>query len=180
MGLEWPDWKWEGPQTCNLPTSLSSLQFSCSVVSDFLWHHGLQQPRSPVHHQLWECTQTHVHQVGDAIKPSHLLLAPSPPAFNLSQHQGLFHSVSLSKQVGKVLEFHLQHQSFQWTFRTDFLYVSLVWTPYSPRGSQESSSTPQFKSINSLVLSFLYGPTFTSIRDYWKKHSFRQSNASAF
>ena len=47
MGLEWPNWKWEGPQTCNLPTSLSSLQFSCSVVSDFLWHHGLQQARPP-------------------------------------------------------------------------------------------------------------------------------------
>ena len=75
----------------------------------------------PVHHQLPEFTQTHVHWVGDAIQPSHPLLSPSPPAFNLSQHWGLFKWVSSSHQVAKVLEFHLQHQSFQWLFRTDFL-----------------------------------------------------------
>ena len=75
----------------------------------------------PVHHQLPEFTQTHVHWVSDAIQPSHPLLSPSPPTFNLSQHQGLFKSVSSSHQVAKVLEFQLQHQSFQWIFRTDFL-----------------------------------------------------------
>ena len=58
----------------------------------------------PVHHQLPELAQTHVHQVGDAIQPSHPLSSPSPPASNLSQHQGLFHSVSSSHQVAKVLE----------------------------------------------------------------------------
>ena len=73
---------------------------------------------SLVHHQLPEFTQTHVHWVGDAIQPSHLLSFPSPPAFNLSQHQGLFKWVSSSHQVAKVLEFQLQHQSFQ---RTDLL-----------------------------------------------------------
>ena len=62
-----------------------------------------------------------VHWVGDAIQPSHLLLSPSPPAFNFSQHQGLFKWVSSLHQVAKVLEFQLQHQSFQWIFRTDFL-----------------------------------------------------------
>ena len=78
-------------------------------------------PVFPVHHQLLELAQTHVHQVGEAIQPSHPLSSPSPPAFNLPQHQGLFQWVSSSHQVAKVLEYHLQHQSFQWIFRTDFL-----------------------------------------------------------
>ena len=78
-------------------------------------------PGLPVHHQLPEFTRTHVHWVSDAIQPSHPLLSPSPPTFNLSQHQGLFRWVSSSPQVAKVLEFQLQHQSFQWIFRTDFL-----------------------------------------------------------
>ena len=71
----------------------------------------------PVHHQLPEFTQTRVHWVGDAIQPSHPLSSPSPPAFSLSQHQGLFKWVSSCHQVAKVLEFQLQHQSFQWIFR---------------------------------------------------------------
>ena len=75
----------------------------------------------PVHHQLLELTETHVHAVGDAIQPSHPLSSPSPPTFNLSQHQGLFKWVSSSHQVAKVLEFQLPHQSFQWIFRTDYL-----------------------------------------------------------
>jgi len=74
-----------------------------------------------VHHQLLELAQTHVHRVSDAIQPFHPLLSPSPPAFNLSQHQDLFQGVSSSHQVAKGLEFQLQHQSFQWIFRTDFL-----------------------------------------------------------
>ena len=78
-------------------------------------------PGLPVHHQLPEFTQTHVHQVSDAIQPSHPLSSPSPPAFNLSQHQGLFQWVSSSYQVTKVLEFQLQHQSFQWTPRSHLL-----------------------------------------------------------
>ena len=76
-------------------------------------------PGFPVHHQLPEPTQTHVHWVGDAIQPSHPLSSPSPPAFNLSQHQRLLLWVGSSHQVAKVWE--LQHQSFQWIFRTDFL-----------------------------------------------------------
>ena len=74
----------------------------------------------PVHHQIPDLTQTHVHQVGDAIQP-YPLSSPSPPAFNLSQQQGLFKWVSSSHQVVKVLEFQLQHLSFQWIFSTDFL-----------------------------------------------------------
>ena len=78
-------------------------------------------PGLPVHHQLQESTQTHVHWVGDAIQPSYPLLSPSPPALNNSQHQGLFQWVRSSHQVAKVLEFQLQHQSFQWTPRSDLL-----------------------------------------------------------
>ena len=78
-------------------------------------------PGFPVHHQLPELTQTHVHTVGDAIQPSHPLSSSSPPAFNLSQHQGLFQWISSSHQVARVLEFQLQHHSFQWIFSTDFL-----------------------------------------------------------
>ena len=78
-------------------------------------------PGLPVHHQLPEFTQTRVHWAGDAIQPSHPLLSPSPPTFSLSQFQGLFKWVSSSHQVARVLEFQLQHQSFQWLFRTDFL-----------------------------------------------------------
>ena len=77
-------------------------------------------PGLPVHHQLLEFTQTHVHRVSDAIQPSHPLLSPSPSAPNPSQHQGLFQWVNSSHEVAKVLEFQLQYQSFQWTPRTDF------------------------------------------------------------
>ena len=109
---------------------------------------------------------TVVHWVGDAIQQSRPPSSPSPPAFNLFQHQGLFQLVSSLHQVAKVLKNKLQHQFFQWTFRTDFLYDGLVGSPCSPRDSQESSPTPQFKSINSSALSFLYNPTLTSIHDY--------------
>ena len=96
-----------------------------------------------------------------------LLLLPS-----LSQHQGLFKWVSSSHQVAKVLEFQVQHQSFQWMFRTGSLQDGLVGFPCCPRDSQEFSPTPHFKSINSSVLSFLYSPTLTFIHDYGENHSF--------
>ena len=94
-------------------------------------------PGLPVRHQLLELVQTHVYRVGDTIQPSHPLSSPSP-AFNLSLHQGLFQWVSSSHQVAKVLELQLQHQSFQWIFRTDFLQDWLAGSPCSPRDSQES------------------------------------------
>ena len=125
----------------------------------------------PVHHKLPEFTQTHFHWVHDAIQRSHPLLFPSPPASNPSQHHGLFQWVSSSHQVAKGLDFQLQHQSFQWTPRTDLLWDGLVGSPCSPGDSQESSPTPQFKSTNSLVLSFLHSPTLTSIHDYRKNNS---------
>ena len=139
----------------------------------------------PVHHQLPEFAQTHVHRLADAIQPSYPLPSPSPLAFNLFQHQGLFEWVSSSHQVAKVLELQFQHQSFQWIFRVDFLWDWLVWLPCFPRDSQQSSPTPQFKGINSSKFS-LHGPTLTSTHDYWKNHSFdymdlcQQSNVSVF
>ena len=74
----------------------------------------------PVHHQLLELAQTHIHQFSNAIQ-SPYPVSPSPPAFSLSQHQGLFQWISSSHQMARVLEFQLQHHSFQWTIRTDFL-----------------------------------------------------------
>ena len=100
---------------------LHSVQFSRSVVSNSLQPHGLQHASLPVHHKLPELAQTHVHWVGDAIQASHPLSSPYPPAFNLSQHQGLFQWVSSLHQVAKVVEIQPQHQSFQWIFRTDLL-----------------------------------------------------------
>ena len=88
----------------------SSVTQSCLTLCDPM---ECSTPGLPVHHQLPEFTQTHLHWVGDAIQPFHPLLSPSPPAFNLSQHQGLFQWVSSLHQVAKVLEFQLQHQSFQ-------------------------------------------------------------------
>ena len=127
-------------------------------------------PGLPVHHQLPEFIQTHVHRVGDTIQPSHPLSSPSPPAPNPFQHQGLFQWVNSLHQVAKILEFKLQHHSFQWTPRVDLLYNGLVWSPCSPTDSQESSPTPRFRSINSSALSFLYSLT-PSIHDHWKNHS---------
>ena len=129
-------------------------------------------PGFPVLHHLPKFAQILVHWVGDAIRLSHPLLSPSPPACNLSKHQGLFKWVGSSYQVANVLELQLQHQTFQLIFKVDFLYDWLVCSPYSPRDSQESSPTTQFESIDSLALSLLYGPTLTSVHDYWKKHSF--------
>ena len=87
----------------------SSVTKSCLTLYDPMNH---STPGLPVHHQLPEFTQTHVHRVGDAIQPSHLLLSPSPPAPNPSQHQGLLQWVNSSHEVAEVLEFQLQHQSF--------------------------------------------------------------------
>ena len=95
------------------------IQFSSVQSLSRVWLcHAMDcsMPSLPVHHQLSAFTQTHVHWVSDAIQPSHPLSSPSP-AFNLSQHQGLFQWVSSLYQVAKVLEFQLQHQSFKWIFK---------------------------------------------------------------
>ena len=154
------------------PLSFTSVQFSHSIVSDPLRPHELQHARLPCPSPTpgacsnscpssqWCCPT-----ISSSVIPFSSCLQPFPAS-------GLLQWVSYLHQVAKVLEFQLQHQSFQWIFRTDFLEDWLVWSPCSPGDSQESSPTPQFKSINSSVFSLLYDPTLTSIHDHWKNHSF--------
>ena len=139
-------------------------------------------------HYPTESAQTHVHWISDAIQPSLPLPPSSPSALNLSQCQGLFQWIGSLHQVGKTLELQLQHQSFQWIFRIDFLQDGLVWSPCCSRGSQESSPVPQFQKLKAsifLALNLLYGPNLTSSHDCWKNHSFdymdhcQQSDVSA-
>ena len=150
--------------------------FSCSVMSEPLWPHGLQHRRFPVLRHLQEITQTHVYWVSDAIQASRPLPCPFPLACSLSQHQGVFQWVGSSHQIAKALAFQLQHRPSN----------ELVWSPCCPRDSQESFPAPQLESINSSALSLLYDPALTSIRDYWENHSFdymevcQRSDASAF
>ena len=141
----------------------------------------------PLHQQLPEFTQTHVHWVSDTIQPSRPLSSPSPAAFNLSQHQGLIFQMSQffasgGQSIGvsasaSVLPMNTQDCSpLGW----------IGWIPLQSKGLSRSSPTPQFKSIKSLALSFLYSPTLTSIHYYWKNHSLDgtdlcwQSNVCAF
>ena len=149
-----------------------SIQFSHPVMSDSLQPQGLQHHRppcpSPTHG-----TYSNSCPLSQWCHPTiSFSVAHFSPALNLFQHQGLFQWVSSLHQVAKVLEFQLQHQSFQWILRTDLLLDWLVWFPCSPRDSQETAPAPQFESISSLVLSLLYGPTLTSVHDYRKNHSF--------
>ena len=110
------------PVCSRVPKAFSSVIQLCLTLWDPM---DCSMPGFPVYHQFPEPTQTHLHYISDAIQPSHPLLSPSPPSFNLSQHQGLFQGVNSSHQVAKVLEFQLQHQSFRWIFRPDF---PLRWT----------------------------------------------------
>ena len=122
--VPWPGIKPELPTSEVLvltagPPGKSSVQFSsvaqsCPTLCDPMNH---STPDLPVHHQLPESTQTHVHWVGNAIQPSHALSSPSLPVFNLSQHQGLFKWVSCLHKVAKVLEFQIQHQSLTWLLK---------------------------------------------------------------
>ena len=153
--------------------SMISVQFSsvaqlCPTLCDPM---NCSMPGLPVHHQLPEFPQTCVHRVSDAIQPSHPQSSPSSPAPNPSQHQSLFQWVNSSHEVAKLLEFQLKHHSFQRNPRADLLQNGLVGSPCSPRDSQKSFLTPQFKSINSSALSFLHSPTLTTIHDHWKNHS---------
>ena len=108
---------------------MRSVQFSRAVVPDSLRPHEPQNARSPCPPPTPKVHPNHVHCVSDAIQPSHPLSSPSP-ALNLSQHQGLFQWVSSSHHVAKVLEFQLQHQSFQWAPRTHLLKDALTWFIY--------------------------------------------------
>ena len=160
---------------------MTSFQFSsvtqlCLTPGDPMNH---STPGLPVHHQVPESIES-VMPSNRLILCQPLLLLPSI----FPSIRDFFQWVGSSHQVAKVLE--LQPQSFQWIFRTDFLQGWLVWSPWSPKDSEESSPPPQFKSINSLVLSVLHSPTLTSIHNDWKNHSLDltelcwQSNVSAF
>ena len=148
------------------PSQFNSVAQSCLTLCDPM---DCSTPGFPVHHQLPELVQTHVHQVSDAVQPSHPLLSPSPPTFNLSQHQGIFQWVNSLHQVTKVLEFQLQ------------LPVNIQdWFPLGLTGWISLQS----KGLNSLLqhhsskasilrrLAFLYSTTLASIHSYWKNHSF--------
>ena len=141
---------------------LSSVVQSCPTLCKPM---NCSMPGLPVHHKVLEFTEL---MSIESVMPSNQIILCHPlfllPS-NLSQHQGLFKSVSSLHQVARILEFQLQHQSFWWIFRADLLYDWLLRFPWSPRHSQESSPTTQFKSINSLALGFLYSPTLTSVHD---------------
>ena len=179
---------WGAPKSLQMVTAAMKLKDACSLEKKLfpMWVQFISVAQSCltlcdpmncstpgflVHQQLPEFTQNHLYWVGDAIQPSHPLSSPSPPAPNPSQHQGIFQWVNSSHEVAKVLEFQLSHHSFQRNPRADLLQNGLVGSPCSPRDSQASSPTPQFKSINSSVLSFLHSPALTSIHDHRKNHS---------
>ena len=147
-----------------------SVQFSCSVMSDSLWTHVLQHTRLPCPSPIFRScsnscpfSQWSHPTISSSVVPftSHLQSFPASGSFQMSQ---FFTSGSQSIGVSAstpVLSMNTQDWSLGW----------LVGSPCSPRDSQESSPTPQFKSINALVLSFLYSPTLTSIHDYWKNQA---------
>jgi len=147
-----------GSSQCTSPKNpVSSVQFRCSVMSNPLWPCGLQQVKLPCPSPTPKaCSNSYPSSrwchptISSSVVPFSSYLQSSPASLSL------FQWVSSSHQVAKVLEFQLQHQSFQWTPRTDFLQDWLVGSPCSPRDSQESSPTSQFKSINSSVFSFLF------------------------
>ena len=156
-----------GWKVFNIPLG-SSVQFSsvtqsCPTLCNPM---NCSTPGLPVHDQLPESTQTHIHQVGDAIQPSHPLLSPSPSAPNPSQHQSLFQWVNSLHEVA--------YWSFSFSIilskdpRADLLQNGLVGSPCSPRDSQESSPTPQFKSINSSALSLLHIINSTKFMALWE------------
>ena len=126
-------------------------------------------PGFPVHHQLPKLAQTHVHWASDSIQPSHPLLPPSPLALNLSQHQGLFPMSQLFESDGQSIgaSASVHPMNIQGWFP-----LGLTGLILQSKGLSRVFSRRRFKSINSSVLSLLYGPTLTSIHDYWKNHNF--------
>ena len=140
-------------------------------MSNSSWLHKLQYPRLPCPSLspgvcLNSCTLSRWYHLTISSYHHFLFLSSIFPRIRV------FTNEASSGHVAKVLKLQLQHQYFQLIFRTDFLYVWLVWTPCCPRDSQESSLVPQFKGINSLALSLFYCPALISIPDYWKNHNF--------
>ena len=179
-GLTW-SCSWS---VCSSWWLLNSVQFSHSVVSDSLWPHESQHTRPPCPSPTPRVYPNLCPSSGDVIQPSHPLSSPSPSAPNPSQHQGLFQWVSSSHQVAKVLAVPASASVLPMSNQD---WPPLGWTGWislQSNGLSRVFSIPQFKSINSLVLSFLHSPTLTSIHDHWKNHSLDQidlcCNVSAF
>ena len=147
-----------------LKYQLSSVQ-SLSHICDPM---DYSMPGFSVHHQLSKLTQTHAHRVGDAIQSPHPLSSLSPPAFNISQHQGLFKWVRGGQSIGASAPASVLPMNIQGWFPLGLTSLISLWS----RDSQESSPAPQFESINFSSLSLLYGSALTFIHDYWKNHSF--------
>ena len=148
----------------------SSVWFSHSVVSDSLQHKDFSTPGFPVHHQLLDFIQTHVHRVSDAIQPSHPLTSPSPPTFNLSQHQGFSNEPALPINWPKDCSFSFSispsnEQSGLISFRMDWLDLLAVQGTLKSLLQHHSSKASNFGAQLSLY------PTLTSTYDYWKDHS---------
>ena len=172
------------------PRDYCSVQFSCQLWPTLCNSMDYSMPGFTVHHQLLELAQIHVHQVSDAIQPSHPLLSPSPPALDL--HQGLFKWVRSSSGSFQMTQlFTSGGQSIGVSASASVLPMNIQnWFPWGLTGwislQSKGLSRPQFKGIHSSVPSFLYSPTLTSIHDYWKNHSFDKtdcfqlSNVSAF
>ena len=139
----------------------NSVTQSCPTLCNFM---NCSTPGLPVHHQLPESTQTHVHWVGDAIQPSHPLSSPSPPAPNPSQHQGLFQWVSSSHQVAKVLEFQLQHpmDTQDW-----FPSGWTSWMSLQSKGLSRVFSNTTVQKHQSFGTQ-PYFPNLTSMHGYWR------------
>ena len=128
-------------------------------------------PGLPIHHQLPEFTQTHVHWNSDAIQPSHPLLSPSPPALNLSQHQGLFKWVSFFASGGQNIGVSASASVFPMNIQDWFPLGWTGWISLQSKGLSRVFSNTTVQSISSSALSFLHSPTLTSIHDDWKNHS---------
>ena len=147
---------------------ISSVYFSCSVMSDFLWHCGLCTLGFPIHHQLLELAQSHVHRVSDAIQPSNPLSSPSLPSLNLSQHYGLSNDSVLHARWPKYWSFNFSiSPSNKYSgliyFRMDHLDLLAQSKKLSRVFSNTTVQKHQFSTLN-----FLYSLTLTSIHDYWK------------
>ena len=128
-------------------------------------------PGFPVHHQLLELAQIHVHQVSDAIQPSHPLSSPSPPGSNLSQHQGIFQWVSSLHQVAKVLEFQLQHQSFQLNIQDWFSLGLTGLISFQSKGLSRVFSNTPVQRHQFFGIQLFFDSTLTSTHGYWQNCS---------
>ena len=146
------------PSEESLKRSASSVAQSSPTICDPM---DCSTPGFPVHHQLLELTQTHVHWVGDAIQPSHPLFSPSSPAFNLSQHQGLFKWVSSLHQVARVMEFQLQPYFYQYFFLSWFSHAT--WRRSQIQYLRLMTITYTFFQTEASSITFLQSPCISNV-----------------